>query len=340
MNTRGLLSWFLKMLGNALLATGTTILPAWAGDCGGPSACYLGFTPAGQTGRLHYFASQDPASSPGDPHAVLVVVHGHPRDALTSFAAAWQAVQQAGTGARTLVVAPLFQVASAETIHCRSPGVPSAEAGDLLWTCASWIAGEPARGSPLTSFAAMDALVRELLQRWPGLRTVTVAGFSAGAQMVQHYIGFAALPPAGVALRYVVAAPGSWLYFDPVWPADTLAACPAVQRWKYGTGQLPAGLGRSAAEARARYAQADIHYLVGALDSSDAAGTFYKILDKSCAAQAQGPYRLQRAQAYADYERRLLAPVPQRSLVIVPGCAHDVACVFPSAAARAALVGG
>lgn len=327
----------LRMLCSALLVAAAS-LPTWGanGNCNGAAACYLTFTPAGQNGHLHYFASQDPGT--GDPNAVVVAVHGHPRDALTSFTAAWQAVQQAR--ASTLVVAPVFQVGSADAAGCSSAGVPSAEAGDLLWTCASWISGESARGgSRLTSFAAMDALVEELLQRWPSLRTVTIAGFSAGAQMVQHYIGFAALPPKDVALRYVVAAPGSWLYFDPVWPADTVAACSAAERWKYGTAQLPSSLGRSAADARAHYARADIHYLVGELDSSDAAGTFYKILDKSCAAQAQGPYRLQRGQAFVDYERRLLAPEPPRSLTIVPACAHDVACVFRSAAARPALLG-
>jgi hypothetical protein len=90
---------------------------------------------------------------------------------------------------------------------------------------------------------------------------------------------------------------------------------------------------------RQRYASADISYLEGALDSSDAKGTFYGILDKSCAAAAQGPYRMQRGLAYAQYDRALLAPGKRREVVVVPGCAHYVACVFPSAAARAALLG-
>ncbi|MDO9354509.1 MAG: hypothetical protein Q7T55_12490, partial [Solirubrobacteraceae bacterium] len=87
------------------------------------------------------------------------------------------------------------------------------------------------------------------------------------------------------------------------------------------------------------YAAADIHYLEAALDSSEAAGTFYKILDKSCAANAQGPFRLQRGQDYAAYDRAMLAPTRKREVTVVPGCAHDVACVFPSPAARAALLG-
>ncbi|WP_394791863.1 hypothetical protein [Rhodoferax sp.] len=317
------------------LLLGQAALAAEPCAAGTSAACYLGFTPPGQSGQMHYLAS--PASEP-KPSAALVAVHGHPRDANKTLDAALLAVQRADATARTLVVAPVFQVADAD--KCRTAGVPAEQAGDLLWTCTSWIAGEPARNAAgLTSFAAMDALVQDLLLRWPSLRSITIAGFSAGAQMVQHYIGFAADAPAGVALRYVVADPGSWLYFDAVWQPETVAACPNIADWKYGIDKLPATLQRSAAEARARYAQADVHYLEGALDSSAAAGTFYKILDKSCAAQAQGPYRLQRGLAYAEYDRSVLAPKLQRQVQVVPGCAHDVACVFPSAEARSALLG-
>ena len=114
-------------------------------------------------------------------------------------------------------------------------------------------------------------------------------------------------------------------------------ACPGHDRWKYGTAELPAALGRDAAQARARYAAAEVHYLEGALDSSADKGTYYPILDKSCAAMLQGPYRLQRGVAYAAYDRALLAPAQARQVTVVPGCAHDVGCVLPSDAARAVL---
>lgn len=345
------------------------------------TACYFGFEPVAGQGKLHYYASRDPAAAaaPGSatgPLDALIAVHGHPRDADKTFAAALLAVRGADAQARTLVVAPVFQVAWPAAQTCRSAGVPAAAAGDLLWTCSSWVEGGRADdGRGPGAFAAMDALVAELLRRWPSLRQVTVAGFSAGAQMVQHYIGFAAVPPrSDVALRYVVADPGSWLYFDPLPMAASLpppssaasaaasaagesaastatgtaataairgaaASCPGLNRWKYGTEGLPAHLGRNAAQARAHYAQADVSYLEGELDDRDAPGTFYKILDKSCAAMAQGPFRRQRGEAYLRYERSLPAPARPRQLVVVPGCKHDVACVFPSPAARAALLG-
>jgi hypothetical protein len=68
----------------------------------------------------------------------------------------------------------------------------------------------------------------------------------------------------------------------------------------------------------------------GTLDSSSANGAYYGILDKSCAANAQGSFRLQRGILYAFYDRMLLAPDKSRKVTIVPNCAHDVSCVFPS----------
>lgn len=321
---------------------------AVSSDCAGAEAvCYRSFEMPGGSGALHYVesAGRGPlagtASASHAPTRALVVLHGHPRDARKTLDATLRALQ--GARARTdlgdgaVVVAPLFQVAPDAAGRCDSPGNPAARPGDLLWTCASWMeGGRAANGTRPTSFAALDALIDELVRRWPGLRSVTVAGFSAGAQMVQHHIGFAADRPAGAPrIRYVVASPGTWLYFDPVRPQPVApGACPGFDDWKYGTGALPAALGRDAATARARYAAADITYLVGERDDGDVPGAFHRILDKSCAAEAQGTSsRLRRALAYARYDREVLAPDRRRTVTVIPGCAHDVACVFPAAAA-------
>lgn len=329
----------------ALICLNPHTVAADVADCtaGASTACYVSFEPTGANGRLNYYSSRvqgAPPSSTG-PISALIALHGHSRDADKTFDAALLAARRADRLADTLIVAPLFQVDAARAAGCHTEGVPVAQPGDLLWTCGSWPAGERARnGSRPNSFAVIDALVAELVRQWPSLRSVTIAGFSAGAQMVQHSIGFAAPAPPGVMLRYVVADPGSWLYFDAFRPEPVdAAACPDVNRWKYGTDDLPEHLGRGAAEARARYVAADIQYLEGALDADPAKGNAYRVLDRSCAALAQGPYRLQRGQAYVDYDRAVLAPPRPRSLTVVPGCGHDVACVFPAAAARTSLFG-
>jgi hypothetical protein len=260
-----------------------------------------------------------------------------------------------------VVLAPLFQVAGSAARRCQFPGNPPAQSGDALWTCSSWINGGAAEGGGPSSFAALDALIAHVTQSWPRVRTITLAGFSAGAQFVQHYAGFARAP-AGIRLRFVVADPGTWLYFDPQRPLPLLdgqpadwtrcndascefgwrlldraatTACPQANRWKYGTEALPPVLGSSANEARARYAAADASYLEGALDAGDRKGSFVGILDKSCAAELQGPFRLQRGLAYAAYAKRFLGA--NHPFAIVPGCAHDVTCVFPAETARGFL---
>ena len=333
-----------------------------------PAGCLLRLALPQGAGQLAYYVSQQPGAAPA-PETALLVMHGYPRDAAHSFNAGRAAVQAAGLQGRVLVVAPLFQVAADQAPHCRTPGEQPAQSGDALWRCGGWLAGEASQGAAhITSFAALDALVAELARRWPGLRGITLAGFSAGAQLLQRHAAFSAAAPTGVRLRHVVASPGTWLYFDPVrpqalqagQPVDPSACGPAAQypgrctlalrqpdatacarydQWKYGTAGLPTTLGQDAAALRARYRAADLAYLAGALDSGPGPGTADKRLDHGCAAQLQGPYRLQRAQGYAAYEQQLLQPPTPRTLTVVPGCAHDVACVLPSDAARATLFG-
>jgi hypothetical protein len=56
------------------------------------------------------------------------------------------------------------------------------------------------------------------------------------------------------------------------------------------------------------------------------------LLDQNCGAEAEGNFRLDRGQNYAAYDARMLA-MGRHKLIVVPGCAHNVACVFPKASA-------
>ena len=371
--SRQVIAIFLRIVWLSFSLVGAERAQAAPVDCttGAKEQCYFSFTPPKQAGTMHFYASLDPSAkeSVGSITRALVAMHGHPRDANNTFNAALAAVKGAGAGPDTLVVAPVYQVAAAQAKKCTTKGVPAAVQGDLTWTCDTWLAGGASTGTNgISSFAAMDALITHLKKSFPNLATVTISGFSAGAQMVQHYIGFAAdVATAGLKVRYVVSDPGAWLYFDRERVQPSLngarvewsqcqggaqglgncelniavpnASCPTMNTWKYGLDQLPSGLLRSPAQARAQYAAADVSYMEGALDSSQAKGTYYGILDKSCAANAQGPYRMQRGIIYAFYDRALLAPEKKRTVTIVPNCAHDVACVFRSEQARAVLFG-
>lgn len=283
-----------------------------------------------RAGNFHYFSLYTQQHQPVV--SVLIILHGHPRDVGNTLAAAAEAAMGTSASSNTAIIAPLFQVATGQDSRCRSSGLPAAMAGDALWSCSSWLAGSLDSQQRITAFGVMDSLLLSLKQRWPTLHRVTIAGFSAGGQFVQHYIAFAH-PPEGVQLRFVVGDPGSWLYFD----SRQVADCPNANKWKYGLDDLPAWLNETALSARQRYVLADVQYLEGAEDKGKGPGRYWKILDKSCAAMAQGEYRLDRGLNYEKYDRDVLRPPRAHKLTVVPDCAHDVRCVFTSKEGRQAL---
>lgn len=287
------------------------------------------FALAANAGNFHYFTLV-PAN--GQVTRALIVLHGHPRDVGNTLSAAAQAASTISDAQNIAIVAPLFQVSTADARHCHSDGLPEALPNDALWNCHSWLEGGKDQAGNTSAFRALDETIGNLKQRWPALSDITVAGFSAGGQFVQHYIAFSH-PPAGVTLRYVVADPGSWLYFDSL----TANACPAVSDYKYGMHNLPAWLQEDPDMARERYRSANIRYLEGGDDQGKGKGRYWRILDKSCAAMAQGRSRRERGENYARYDRDILKPARPHTLAIVTGCAHDVRCVFPSVEGRQAL---
>lgn len=315
-----------------------TLLLALVALCGVANARTLTTAPLPGGKTLPYFASTPP--EPGAITHVLIAMHGYTRDATRTYHAAYRATHDSGQSAFTLIVAPIFPVAAAEATHCSFHGMPVAMPGNALWRCNAWSKGGLALNDPgVNSFTAMDRLVAILLHHYLHVRQVTIAGFSAGGQFVQRYAGFAAVPTRPVALRFVVADPSTFLYFDPVRPLPGKAACSSYNNWKLGMQDRPHDLAeRSAATVRATYAAADIAYLEGALDSSAGRGTAYRFLAKRCGPELQGRYRLDRGENYAAYDRQYLAH-GRHKLTVVPGCAHSVICVFESTAARKALFG-
>ncbi|MCA3917573.1 MAG: alpha/beta hydrolase, partial [Burkholderia sp.] len=146
---------------------------------------------------------------------VFIVIHGTLRNADAYYASGRKVVERAGaSGNGTIVVAPQF-LTRADT---RAFSLP---ASTLAWTQEGWKGGEPARQpGPISSFAALDALLAHFADRslYPSLTTVVVIGHSAGAQLLQRYAVAGregdALARTGIAVRYVVANPSSYLYFD------------------------------------------------------------------------------------------------------------------------------
>ncbi|CAB3790675.1 alpha/beta hydrolase [Paraburkholderia caffeinilytica] len=272
----------------------------------------------------------------------VIVIHGKLRNADVYFRTAQNARDAAHADAdSTLLIAPQFLA----TLDTRMHGEPA----DLLrWTGDAWMGGEAARAPlPISSYAVLDAIVTRLADRklFPNLRHVVFAGHSGGGQVVQRYAVAAhnidVLTNEGIDVRYVVASPSTYAYFDAQRPnAQGVAApfdaaqCADFNQWKYGMDNRPPYLDdRSPAELEATYVSRRIDYLVGGADDDPQQSA----LDRSCAAEAQGPQRVARAEAYYRYIQSRHPEGLKQRFHIVPGVGHDGARMLTSVCALSAM---
>jgi pimeloyl-ACP methyl ester carboxylesterase len=304
----------------------------------------LRVTTAAGSGALPIYISRDlSAPQPGVTRAVLVF-HGRSRNADDYFRSAQKALAaavQAGAPAdATLLVAPQFLAEADVTSHHLADDT-------LRWTWTGWEGGDAARGpAAISSFEAIDAILARLADRklFPALKSVIIAGHSGGGQVVQRYAvvgrGEAALKAAGLSVRYVVANPSSYLYFSAdrplagggfAPPAGTM--CANFNQWKYGwEGAPPYAQSALPAVLEHGYALRDVIYLLGTADVNPN----HPALDKSCAGELQGAYRLVRGLNYVGYLRRRDTDTVHR-LWEVEGVGHDGDRMLTSSCGLAAL---
>lgn len=276
----------------------------------------------GGQGSLPLYVSSDWSKPlPGITRAILVL-HGRLRNADVYYRSARAAQAAAGeTGKATIMIVPQFLAA----VDVEAFNLP---ADTLRWSLEGWEGGDAAEGpTPLSSFDALDAILARLANRqlFPDLKDVVVAGHSGGGQVVQRYAiagrGEAALTREGIAVRYVVANPSSYAYFSAERPEPKIAAaCPGYNDWKYGMGSRPPYLGvETADQLEHRYVARQVIYLLGTLDTNPN----HPALDKSCMAEAEGPYRYARGHAYAAAMAARDGGTPNHRLWDVPGVGHD-----------------
>lgn len=259
--------------------------------------------------------------APAKIERVLIVIHGRLRNAETYRKSGEVAAELAGQTANTLVIAPQFLNESDVALY-------SLPASVLRWQGNDWMGGGLSTGpNPLSSYAALDEIVGRLSDRkqFPDVKQIVIFGHSGGAQVVQRYALLAQEKPAlkteGIRLRYVVANPSSYAYFNEQRPvAFDHAKCPGFNRWKYGLVDPPiyAG-GQTPAQLEGRYVKREVIYLLGQQDTDPQ----HPALDKSCAAKAQGAYRLERGKLFFGYLLRRHPEGINQRLIEVPGVGHN-----------------
>ncbi|NYH09781.1 alpha/beta hydrolase [Pseudomonas moraviensis] len=259
--------------------------------------------------------------APAKIERVLIVIHGRLRNAETYRKSGEVATELAGQTANTLVIAPQFLNESDVSLY-------SLPASVLRWQGNDWMGGGLSTGpNPLSSYAALDEIVGRLSDRkqFPDVKQIVIFGHSGGAQVVQRYALLAQEQPAlkteGIRLRYVVANPSSYAYFNEQRPvAFDHAKCPGFNRWKYGLVDPPIySGGQSPAQLEGRYVKREVIYLLGQQDTDPQ----HPALDKSCAAKAQGAYRLERGKLFFGYLLRRHPEGVNQRLIEVPGVGHN-----------------
>lgn len=268
---------------------------------------------------------------------VLIIVHGRLRNSQTYRRSAEQAAALAGQSATTLVIAPQF-------LNEKDIALFSVADTVLRWQGNDWMAGGLSTAPfALSSYGALDQIVERIADRrqFPDVKQIVIAGHSGGGQVVQRYALLAheqpALSAAGVKIRYVVANPSSYAYFNEQRPvAFDHARCSGFNRWKYGLTDMPiyAG-GQTASQIEGVYIKRDVTYLLG----QDDIDPQHPALDKACEAEAQGANRLVRGRNFFNYLLRRNPQGVNQRLVEVPGVGHSGKGIFTSPEGQKVLFG-
>jgi hypothetical protein len=334
--------WLRTMLAAAGLAAGLSLAtPTFAFDTP-PVDTILGEriavkTPSGD-GSLPVATTQDWSRPLLEVTRAVIVVPGAHREAASLFRSAARLAPD--TDGTTLVIALQFLIDKDIAAH------PTLTADVLRWGHNNWSTGGDATSpAPVSSYDAVDTVFAILSDRsrLPNLKVIVLAGFSGGGWLTQRYAalgrGADVATSRGIAVRYVVGSPASYLYFSDDRPHSVESTeCPEFNRWPYGlTGDMPryvaAAARSSVAAIERRYAELDLVYLVGEADNDPR----HWELDTSCAGEAQGPDRYARALNFFRYMQVRDNAVLSQRFWSAPGAGHNPTPVFGSPCGRAAL---
>lgn len=234
----------------------------------------------------------------------LVLLHGLKGDADEYFCQGLTRAVSVGMAKSSLIVAPWFSSQQINGDTWQRGGNKTAVSA--FWKTPAWVHGGDASPEPkryTTSFDALDVIVGAL-QGHTQLKAVTLAGFSAGAQLLLRWSFFS---PAAANVRSIVGNPGSYLYLDETRPAqgcrlltDTgthhqcalfrpptnVSLCPTFDNYKYGLDfsqtrrNLYVGAfqddPRALARARAQFKSKDVRFLLGSEDVCNCNTAMYR----------------------------------------------------------------
>lgn len=189
----------------------------------------------GDNGEFYPFLSSQPLEKldPAIEYAIIWI-HGFSGKADKYFCDGELYVEEMGFKGKTINIAPWFGAQARFQGNLWSEKLTEQHTVKV-WGKVAWMTGEvgrkASRKKTVTSFEMVDTLI-EILRRkhfYPNLKSITVAGFSAGCQFASRYAFFSEspLPKEGEAEVQIVASNcGSYMYLDERRPA---ISCRAAQ---------------------------------------------------------------------------------------------------------------
>jgi len=301
---------------------------ALAAPCTSVAACTEWVTLAGGPSRSLIYRTY-PLDTPNSQITrALIMIHGASRDADNYFRTALAAAFLAGALDDTIVISPRF---ASRSNTCQD----TLALNEVSYSCTgdSWRSGGTSTSNEkITSYDFTDELLRKLARKevFPNLKSIVVAGHSAGGQYVNRYeMSNLVHDTLHVPVTYVVSNPSSYAYLDATRPAAELtASCKNFDRWPYGLESRTGGYTakQSDEQLMKQLAARPVTYLLGEIDILPLGG-----FDASCSAMTQGPTRLARGQSFGKFVNEKYGA--KHTTTVVSLCGHNARCMFTAESA-------
>ncbi len=274
----------------------------------------------------------------------VIVIHDATRDSGDTLR---QVMTVAGPGAvgvraNTLILAPLFPIKSDRAAF--KPLLTDAIQHVAAWDIQGWWRGDDTVAADnqqraVSSMAALDMLLLALADTklYPELRSIVIAGYGRGADLVQRYALYGRahdiIAQQHIGLHYLAVDPQSYAYLTEARPGKLAGVftppkdnktCPGYQNYPYGLEAPNPYAGLTAGNvARQNYVERQMTYLVGDNDTGPAA-------DQNCGAALQGKSVKERAVNFNAFLKSSFGETPKQQLLVMPGMGDDPLALLTS----------
>jgi hypothetical protein len=289
------------------------------------------------TGLMRYCRNRNIYVDNANVERAIIVIHGSGLDAKAYYdKTVVEAMAEGVDLSKTDIIAPQYFEGTEQNAY--PPGGPwnNYYRWNSNWRWGYLSPSHPSR----SSFAIVDHIVGQLMDHRPNLKSIVVAGQSAGGQFVDRYAVGTTVNHAGVSMRFWAANPSTNVWYNSTRPEPT---CAGHNNYGYGLDALNSYMGNSTpAQMRSRALTRDIFWTVGEND------TGIDGLDVSCRANAQGTNRNTRWSNHRDHVANLCTSqgyswfyclIHASRHIEIPGCGHGRNCSWASAEGHDILFG-